>query len=353
MIKKIFASIFFVSFFLFAPLHTKAAEQKIGDDLFRFDDVVEISAPVSGDLYAVGGTVTLRGDVAGDVLAAGGTVVVRGSVHGDVRIIGNDVRLESAIDGNVSIAARTLTLATGAHVGKHLSFAGQSLDLADTVGGDARVVLIEPADVHLRSSVIIDGQLLLWSPVVPSIDDGALLRGGTQRYASPFTRAPRVRDIMYAQSIAFFGLFLVGLVVIHLLPRPSLIIASIMNTNIGLQLLWGLCAAVVAIVLTILLSVTIVGVPLALIIGAITAILFYTARVFAGLAIGFMLVARFDRKHRMQSIVLVLLLGSVVLALIESVPLFGLAVSVFATLWALGGIVTFIRTLIGTPSPKI
>ena len=94
-----------------------------------------------------------------------------------------------------------------------------------------------------------------------------------------------------------------------------------------------------------LFAFTVIGIPLAMMLAALWMIVVYSARVFAGLAIGLMVLSRVDRKRTIQSLVVVLLIGTLLLAIGESLPVVGPLVTLLATLWGLGGIITLLYPL--------
>lgn len=341
MIRRIifFATLFTIGFPVFA-----AETSPVLHDLFRFDDVVEVSAHVTGDVYALGQDVVLRGPIDGDVLLVGGDIAIQDAVHGSVRAIGDTVRLEGTVGKNVSVVARTLTINSDARITGNLSFLGESIVIANTIEGATQIALFRAGETRIAKGAVMSGPVTLYASEAPIVDTSAMLRTPIERHDA-FWRADTIGDVIFHRIISFFGLFLIGLVFVHLLPRPSLVIASIMNTKPWNQLLWGLGLLVLPPIVAILLAFTVIGIPLAMMLGALWMIVVYSARVFVGLTIGFMILSRLDRKRTIQSLVVVLLVGVLLLAVAESVPVIGPFVTIFATLWGLGGIMTLLRTL--------
>ncbi len=88
--------------------------------LLRFGDLrVPADTVVHGDAIAVGGTAYVDGTVEGDAVALGGSVDVRGHVMGSVRARGGNIMLHSTavIDGSVSAVGGAVTQEPGASVG--------------------------------------------------------------------------------------------------------------------------------------------------------------------------------------------------------------------------------------------
>ena len=320
------------------------AEQKLGGDLFRFDDVVEISAPVAGDLYAAGRDVLLRGDVAGDVLAVGRSVVVRGDVAGDVRVVAETVTIEGSVGGNVSIAAREMTMGQNAQIGKNLTVVSEYLTIASTVNGDAQLFLWGAENAHIQKNAVVKGRTTLHSSVPPLVDDGALFIYPIERHEPVFTQ-PTLGSFLFRRIVTFFSLLLIGLVVIHIALRPALVIASFMTARSWQDVPWGMLFLFLPPLVAVALAFTVIGIPLAVILFALWGIVVYSARVLAGLTIGLALLSFFDKNKRLHSPIVPLTLGLLVLVALSSLPIAGSFVALIATLWSLGGMIRLVRTL--------
>lgn len=336
-----FAALLAIGFSVFA-----ADTIPLPQDLFRFDNVVEVSAHVTGDVYAVGQDVVLRGPIAGDVLVLGDDVTITGTVAGSVRVVGDTVHIGGAVGKNVSVAARVITLGTDARIAGNLSFVGQSIAIASTIEGATQIALFRAGEARVEQGAVMKGPVTIYASAAPIVHVEALLHTPIERHDALWQGAT-VGDVIFHRIISFFSLFLIGLVFMHILPRPSLVIASLMNIKPWNQLLWGLGFLLLPPLLAIFLAFTVIGIPLAMIVGALWMMIVYSARVFTGLTLGLLVLSRIDRSRKIQSLVVVLLVGTLFLAMIESAPTIGPLVTILATLWGLGGIITLLRTLRG------
>lgn len=342
--KKIHALLLLFGFlFLYGTVHA-ATDVVSPADLFRFDDVVEISAPVTGDLYAAGRDVLLRGDVAGDVLAAGRSVTVRGDVAGDVRVVAETVTIDGNVEGNVSIAAREVMMGEKARIGKNFTVVAEYLTIASVINGDAQLFMMGAEDVRMQKSAVFKGRTTLASSDAPFVDDGAMLAYPMQR-REPFFSPPTIGSLLFHRIIVFFSLLFIGIVVMQIALHPSLVIASFMAARPWQDVQWGVLLLVLPPLVAAALAFTVIGIPLAVILFAMWGIMVYSARVFAGLTIGLAILSFFDKKKRVHAPVVPLVLGLATLVALASIPLAGALVTFVATLWSLGGIVRLIRTL--------
>ncbi|HZZ92287.1 MAG TPA: polymer-forming cytoskeletal protein [Usitatibacter sp.] len=90
---------------------------------------VTVDAPVNGSVKIAGGNVKLGPGavVSGDVSIAGGNVAVEGTINGRLRAAGGNVRIDGPVAGGASIAAGTLELAPKARIDGPLRFHGGEL----------------------------------------------------------------------------------------------------------------------------------------------------------------------------------------------------------------------------------
>ncbi len=83
---------------------------------------ISIEENVTKDLFAAGETVLVDSDVSGDVYLAGRKVIIKGNVHGTVFAAAQDVIIEGAvIDGNVVVAGEKVKGNSSTVIGKTLS----------------------------------------------------------------------------------------------------------------------------------------------------------------------------------------------------------------------------------------
>ena len=97
----------------------------VREDIFRLGGGVTVGRDerVDGDVVVIGGPIMIQGRVNGDVVAIGGPLVLRGNVRGDAVAIGGPLRLgaDAAVRGDVVVVGGVLRRAPGAEVGGSLS----------------------------------------------------------------------------------------------------------------------------------------------------------------------------------------------------------------------------------------
>lgn len=327
-------------------------DETVNDDLYITGQTIVIEGTVNGDVYAAGKTVTVKGTINGDLIAVGQTVLVEGTVKQHVRVAGQTVQLLSATVGSgLSAAGQTVTMDSATSIDGGVQVAGQSVQLdgkvARGVMAGGETVAINGSvgrDIHAAVTTLsfggkatVDGRVMYRSGNDARIASGAHIQGGTSRQAPPVRSR---RDDQSGRIV--FGLawllasFVTGALIIRLLPGPVAAAASTATRKPLQAVGLGLVALIVALPAVVLLGITIVGLPLALMLLVAFFVSLYLSHLVAALALGQWLV-KMGAMH--QSPYFALIIGLVVLAIVGLVPLLGGVVGFAALLLGLGTIV--------------
>jgi cytoskeletal protein CcmA (bactofilin family) len=308
---------------------------EIAKDLVAVGGMVTLRKLVGGDAIVAGGTVTLDGGVADDVRVAGGTVNIGGEIGGDLLAAGGAVKLapEAWVTGRTWLAGANVEVA--GRLERELKAAGAAVRIAGQIDGD---VELAGRSIEILPGARIAGNLIYTSPSEARIDPGARVLGTVKHRRTD--RAERAAWLaLGALRLAFLvGLIVTGIALIALFPGFTVAAARGIGSEPWRSLGLGVAALVAVPVITVLLMITIVGIPLglaAIAAWALALLLGYlTAAVFLG-DVGARLLGRgpdLTRGARARSLVLAL----VVLALIRWVPVLGGLVAFVALVFGLG-----------------
>lgn len=296
--------------------------------------VVGPNETITDGLSAAGGTIEIYGTVRGDVQAAGGSVVVAdgATVTGDVQATGGDVTIAGSVGGNVDIASGSATVARNATVAGNLSVAAGSAVVAGTVDGDAAV----GADtITLASTARVGGDFVY---------DGTLTRETGSEVAGDVREDPSLGDAGMGSGFSlpswlgtaygFLVNLLVGAVLLAAFPRFSRDVADrVAGTPLRAAGV-GLLALVATPILLFVVAITVVGLPLALAGVLVYALGLWVAAVYGQYALGAWLLSYTDRTNRY----LALLVGALLLALLQFVPVLDAVVGFALLVLALGAL---------------
>ena len=368
--KKILALMLAISIVVGVPVSTyaltKASENQyvvkqdevINDDLFVAAESVTIEGIVNGDVYAVGNRVTVRGTVNGDVIAAASLVEVSGIVRDDLRTAGETVTINSSakIGDSLTAVGGNINVSSDSAIGGGVQVAGSAVDLSGSIGrgilaGAGNLTINGPVVGDIKADVDklafgdkadVKGKINYSSSKEANIDEGANLANAPElkkQETDSFAIAFAAKVV--GNSYGFAAAFVTGAALILMAKKHVRQIANTINAQKGRTLGFGLLFLLAGIPAIILLAMTFVGLPLALISLALWAIALYVGKLFAAVAVGDMLLRRNNsgEKSYAPNVYGALAIGLAIYYLLTLMPVISFFVSLGATAVGLGGLV--------------
>ncbi|TRZ69078.1 MAG: hypothetical protein D4Q77_00345 [Methanothrix sp.] len=188
---------------------------------------IDINAPVKGDLIVIGGQVNVNSDVGGKIVAAGGTINIRDNVARNVVVAGGQVRIRSTSE-----------------IGRDVLILGGSVYNAGNINGTLTVRADSFQNVGTAGKVDFERAKTnaLW-------DDKA------SRWMSTFS------------ILTIVGFFIVGLIILKLFPFSVAAVDKEIGDSTVIKALMGFILIIASVILIIISAVTVVGLPLAMILG--------------------------------------------------------------------------------------
>ncbi len=330
--------------------------QPLGDDLYAAGSNVIINKPIQGDLIATGGTIDVDANVSGDVLVFGGTVIIRGNVGDDVRIAGGQVSIYGAVGDDLLIGGGTVSLGSAAVIKGDVLVGAGNLTLDGKVLGSARVAadtvalkgtISGNAEVRAGDSLTmsekarVGGTLKYWAETENS--DFAKNAGKVEFHKAISKHMSKLGVIGAFAGMALFvtfwkllGLLIMGAVLILLFPKYMPKVAGDIRKNHWTTLGYGLLAMVLVPLAMVVLAVTVVGIPLAILLGIIYALVLVAGTVNGSYYIGQLLV-RNDKTAWAQ--LGGMLVGTLIFGLLAFIPVVGWIAGLWIMLLGLGGVI--------------
>lgn len=307
-------------------------------DLYVAGAQVRVLGDVEGDVIAAGGRVLVEGEVNGDVLAVGGTVDVKSRVHDDVRAAGGAVHVEASVQGDVVAAGGSVVLAPQAVVSGRVWLAGGNIEVSGRTGGELRArggTIVIAGDIHgnadlagdhieMLAGASIRGHLEYESPRPARIHPEARVVGQvTQRAVAP---PAAVRAPPGAAGIGvLLSLMLTGVALYLCFPAFSVRAGSRIETDPWKSLGLGMLVLLAGPLAVLLLTATVIGIPLALILLCAYPVLLLSGFLTGALYLG-NLGLRWLREEADPSLgwrVGALLAALILLAVLALIPLIG------------------------------
>ncbi len=332
---------------------TVPAGETLHDSLIAAGEVVRIDGIVEGDVVVFAGRVVVKGTITGNLVAWTQRLQLDGTVSGTVFAGAQQVALAGGVGRNAFTFAQTATLPPGGRVDGDLISWVQDLAVDGRVGRDlwamsetptvsgevGRNVRAKTRRLHLLGTAKVAGDV---SAIVPAtdrvvVDQGASI-GGKVSAELP---EPKSRKKVWLWRLVGLGAALfTGLFLAWLAPATT---TGPVDTLRVLGQAWGRGAIVlfVLIAATIVLCVTLVGLPLGLASLAVFVFALYTGPIVLAGAIGRKLLGAPAGLNARYALGLVA--GLVLLTIALQMPFVGVLTRLIATPLGVGMAYTALR----------
>ena len=320
----------------------------INGSLFAAGSAITIDGTVNGDLFCGGQTIVVRGTINGDIICAGQTLTVSGAVSGNIRAVGQLIEVAGPVRRNITAAGQTITMTPGAVISGEVLAAGQTVALGSTIGRD---VMAYAQKVSLGEKARISGDLTYTSVGELTQATGAAVTGTITHLLPPkddWSKPAVKKDWMpkqkpWAQSAVGSIIFylIVGAAVVFIGPKYATRVTEQMQTRPLVGGLVGFLSFMVVPMMIIMMAITLIGIPFAMIVGLLFGLAVLICRVYVALIAGERVLGLFGRKK--PQVLTQALVGIPVLWFLFHVPVLGWILSALAVFWGMGGIVLALR----------
>jgi hypothetical protein len=355
---SLFPIFLLLAFPLAIPIQAYAADLRVGrrvvipagevfmGNLYVAGGEVVLSGEVVGDLVSAGGNVLLAGTVSEDVVIAGGDLNLSGRVGRDLRVAGGRVSLSSQVGGEVLITGGQVQLLPGAMIGGDLVVAGGEVVIESAIQGAVRGAggnltlngsVAGPVRVRAGTLVIgeqarLGGELTYWASQEATIHPAAEIAGPVTFHLiagveQGWLERALVRLGLTILLLAFGMTLAAGLFAVLVFPKVSQELVRTTLQNFGVGLLRGFALFFVMPAALFLVTLTVVGLPIALVAGLVHLTFGIIAAIYAGIALGSLLWKTASHAEDYVVTWKTALVGIPLMAVVSLVPLLGLLVS--------------------------
>jgi len=327
---------------------------------FAAGDEVLIEGTVNGDAYVAGGVVEVNGTINGDLLVGGGQVIVAGTVTDHIRAVGGTIRLSGKVGKDVSAAGGTVTFLKTSAVDGNILVGCGSLAVTGTIGKEARIASND-ADLSgsIKGNVDFAGDYL-------TVRQGADIGGGVMARVrekehvqiadgsvhgkvdvslQEMQQAARIIGYspwrFWVKIIWAVGLLLMGLLLVFLFPKLIKGIGSMITQRPGESLLWGFLGLIVIPILSVLLLVTVIGMPIGLLLLTLFLWILYLSQLSLGVVLGNRLFALEEEKG--WSLFWKVAVGVIIIQALTFIPYLRFFVNLASVIFGLGAILLMMK----------
>ena len=353
---------------------------------FRTDTSITIGEGevIDDDLYLLGTTIIVNGTVNGDVFAAGTTIEINGAVNGNVSLAGNDVTINGTVSQGARVAANSVTIAgmiaedalllsntagviPGGEIGRDLILTVATATIDGTV--ERRVAGVADRvthtgsigaefDMSLSNLVITDGasiggDLTYRSEKEAEIAGGAEIGGETMHEMVAEATDIDVGFSFDSIAVGVAGLVMTavyGTVLLLVFPRLTISASNQLLENPLMSIGMGIVFLIVVPIVSVLVMITVVGIPLGLIALLLYGIALFSAQIFVGMTIGRLILSFIADGNRRLIQFLGLLIGLLILFGISFIPYVGPWAPLIVVILGLGGLMLAIGRLRKEPA---
>jgi hypothetical protein len=309
--------------------YTLNQSQIIEENLYIQGDTIDISGVIDGDLLAAGDSIDISGTVTGDIYLAGSTINITGNIYGSTYMAGQNIDMSGSVARSVFLASMFSDVSGS--IGKDLTAFATNSTVSGKVTEDIRV--------FSNQSIItgtVNGEALIYSP--NSNVDEEKVQGEiyenieieetevTQKVSNmgilKTFRGGFLGINIFSTILGFVSMYIVGVVLIYLAPVKTL---EIEKKVVGsaqeflYSFLVGLGISVVLPLPLIILTVTIVGAPLALLIGGVYFFITLFGTLWVESALGYKILSSSKKKDDLR--LLSLLVGRGLTSVVNLIPI--------------------------------
>lgn len=275
-------------------------DHPVADDIIAGGNVVNINAPVDSAIVAAG-TVSINAPVKGDVIAAGGQVYVNSDVGGKVVVAGGNVNLGGSIGTNLVAAGGQINILPGKTINR------------DALIGGGQVV----------NAGRINGTLIVSASQFNNTGTATAVKFHKVEDSSPKEKNSEMAGSLFYLMV-LFGYLIMGLLLVKYLPGIFRVVDGEIRISTLPKTLLGFVMIISAIIAIILVAVTVVGMPIAM----VSLLLFIAALMLSGTFVSYSLGRWINEKARIkQGDLISFVIGFIVLNLLTHLPLVGVLVS--------------------------
>ena len=320
---------------------------------------VDISGIIDGDLFVAGQNVTISGKVNGSVFTAGQGVNITGEVANNIFAAGQTINLKSQNEGSAFLGGQKITLEKDSKVAKDLfasgvqlfelgevggSFygAGENVTISGLIGKNAK---IESTDLYVESATI-NKDLKYSSTNKATISTDSKIVGVTTwdqvKPQQQQVKKPAVFSVavLISTLISMAGALLVWFVIKLIRPRFWESLADKIISNPFKSLGFGALALIVTPTAILLLLITVIGIPLALILASLYGIALYISKIIAAVYIGSLLQNKFKLTNKYRG-VFGFLIGLIILSILGVIPYLSILVYMYVVFIGFGSLVLY------------
>jgi len=350
--------------FTFSDGEAKLPET-ITDDFYTVGQNVSLENPVYGDMMAAGGQVKIDAPVSQDLVLVGGHISIQGEIGDDARLAGGDIQIDSIVKDDLIVGGGTIELGDKGFVGGDFIFGAGSVKINGEINGN---VLGATNELFINNEIkgnvrLMDIEKITFGPKGKVLGDfsyrspkaSADITSETVKGKITYSATEMPIDQKDFRKIAwgilsgfsifgFLSLLFTGLFFLWAFRHFLVIAVGAANTKSLPSLGIGFLAAFVTPVLVLILLVTGIGLPLALIVLLVWGLLLFVGKLVGILMIGMRLI-RTNEKSSFPRLYWAFAVGAFLFSVLALIPVLGWILRLLLSLLGIGALLLVLTNL--------
>lgn len=290
---------------------TVSIDVPVEDDIFAAGSIVNVNAPVQS-IIAAGGTVSINAPVSGDVIAAGGQVFVNSNVGGKLIAAGGNLNLKGNVTKNAVLGGGNINIQKGSLIGKDAVIYADSVYTAGTINGTLKVSATEMTN------------------------NGTAGRVEFEKVVREEKKEAHPVGFSVFQILMAIGYLIAGIILLRFFPALFAAMDQEVRSSMATKTLVGILSIVVSFVLMVILAVTFVGMPVALMLLIFVAGALMLSGLFVSFGLGRSILSRAGKQ---TSDMIAFVIGFVILNILFLLPYIGGIISTISAGLGMGAII--------------
>jgi len=334
-------------------------EEIVSQTIYTVAEEIIVDGTINGDLVATAKKIIINGKINGDLLALGQVIIVNGQIDGNIRIISSEFYLNGSVARNLNALAEKITLAKDSRVFWDVALAGQMLNIEGKVDGLLQAVAnqvylsgIIDGDLNLKiinskkdnqPTIILSGATIYknftyQSPVSASINETSSIKGEIKSVLSKSTKKDLVNYFDWSSVLyKIMSAFIIGLILLKLISKYLPGLLEKISKHPHKLFIPGLIIFFGGPIIILLLIISIIGIPLALILTALWLVAQYLAKILIAFYLGKLILENLFKKKTHNQL-WSLALGLIIIYLLFTLPFVGWIASLATSIAGLGAI---------------
>lgn len=319
---------------------------------------IDISGTVKGDVFAIGQDVSVSGIIEGNLFVASSIITIKeeSKITGSAFFVGQKINLSGAIEGATYLASSNLKTTADFKSKREFNFVTKEADINGIferkINGSSENIILNgkfSSDVLLKTKYLtyeptldVKGQITYYAPyqALSKYENGqsAIIGGEDYNHTPLPTFWKKFSTDLDTKLLGLIYLLIIGFLWLWLWRERYNTVITNLKEQLWPALGWGIVILLLLPATFLILSFSIIGLPIALILLGFVIFWTYLATIIVGGLIGNFIMSLLNHDADKYPY-LALGLGILILLILFSVPIIGWIFKVFCIILAFGIIV--------------